>query len=75
MGMGFEHWLLVIVVFLLLFGSNKIPQLMRGLGAGVKEFKKGMNEGMPEGQDQEQKKDDPGAASKPGGSGAAQGHN
>lgn len=31
---------LVIVVVLLLFGGKKIPELMRGLGGGIKEFKK-----------------------------------
>ncbi|HXX92771.1 MAG TPA: twin-arginine translocase TatA/TatE family subunit [Planctomycetota bacterium] len=41
--------LLVVLVVVLLFGSSKIPQLMRGLGAGVNEFKKGLAEG--EGQE------------------------
>ena len=36
---------LVIAVVLLLFGGKKIPQLMRGLGSGINEFKKGMKEG------------------------------
>lgn len=35
----------LIVVILLLFGGTKIPQLMRGLGRGVGEFKKGIEEG------------------------------
>ncbi|MBQ3730200.1 MAG: twin-arginine translocase TatA/TatE family subunit [Muribaculaceae bacterium] len=34
----------IIVVILLLFGGKKIPELMRGLGKGVKSFKQGMNE-------------------------------
>lgn len=34
----------IIAVFLLLFGGKKIPELMEGLGKGVKSFKKGMNE-------------------------------
>jgi len=37
--------LLVLGVVMLLFGSSKIPQLMRGLGSGVNEFKKGLAEG------------------------------
>ena len=37
--------LIIIVVFvLLLFGGKKIPELMRGLGKGVKSFKEGINE-------------------------------
>jgi len=41
---GVEIVILVGVV-VLLFGSAKIPQLMRGLGSGISEFKKGLKEG------------------------------
>ena len=34
----------IVLVILLLFGGKKIPELMRGLGKGVKTFKQGMNE-------------------------------
>lgn len=34
----------IVVIFLLLFGGKKIPELMRGLGKGIKSFKQGMNE-------------------------------
>jgi sec-independent protein translocase protein TatA len=40
--------LIVLLIVLLLFGSAKIPQLMRGLGSGVNEFKKGLAEGAAE---------------------------
>ncbi len=36
--------ILIVLVVLLLFGGKKIPELMNGLGKGVKEFKKGMDE-------------------------------
>ncbi len=36
--MGFKEILVIFVVILLLFGAKKIPQLMRGLGKGVREF-------------------------------------
>ena len=36
---------LIVALALLLFGGKKIPQLMRGLGSGINEFKKGMKEG------------------------------
>ena len=36
---------LIVAIVVLLFGGKKIPQLMRGLGSGVKEFKDGMKEG------------------------------
>jgi sec-independent protein translocase protein TatA len=37
--------LVILAIVLLLFGSTKIPQLMRGLGQGLHEFKKGAAEG------------------------------
>lgn len=39
-------WQIVIIVLavLILFGANKIPEFMRGLGKGVKSFKEGMND-------------------------------
>lgn len=36
---GAPQVILIIVVVLLLFGGKKIPELMRGLGSGIKEFK------------------------------------
>jgi sec-independent protein translocase protein TatA len=36
------HILLVLLIILVLFGGKKIPEVMRGLGQGVKEFKEGM---------------------------------
>ena len=42
---GNTELVLIAVVALLLFGGKKIPELMRGLGAGVKSFKDGMKEG------------------------------
>lgn len=41
---GGMEWVLIAVVILLLFGGKKIPELMRGLGKGLSEFKKGKNE-------------------------------
>ena len=37
------HWLIILVVVLILFGGRKIPELMRGLGEGVRGFKEGMH--------------------------------
>ncbi|MCK5824985.1 MAG: twin-arginine translocase TatA/TatE family subunit [Ichthyobacteriaceae bacterium] len=42
--MGGYEWILISVVVLLLFGGKKIPELMKGLGGGIKEFKKASNE-------------------------------
>ncbi len=52
---GGSEWILIILIVLLMFGGKKIPELMRGIGKGVREFKdakdqvgseieKGMNE-------------------------------
>ena len=35
---------IVLVLVLLLFGGSKIPEMMRGMGSGMREFKKGLNE-------------------------------
>ena len=56
-GLGWPELLVIVAVILLLFGSAKIPQLMRGLGSGINEFKKGIKEG--EQPDEAAKKDEP----------------
>lgn len=43
-GLGAPELMLIALVVLLLFGGAKIPELMRGLGKGVKSFKEGMKE-------------------------------
>lgn len=51
---GTQEVIIIAIVVILLFGAKKIPQLMRGVGSGIKEFKDGMKEGQKpeEGQDQ-----------------------
>lgn len=43
-----SEWIIILLVILLLFGGKKIPELMRGLGKGVKSFKEGVNEAKEE---------------------------
>jgi sec-independent protein translocase protein TatA len=43
MGLGAPELLVIVFAILLLFGGKKIPELMRGLGKGVKEFKDAQN--------------------------------
>jgi len=43
-GLGTQELIIVAVVILLLFGANKIPELMRGLGRGAGEFKAGLED-------------------------------
>ncbi len=42
-GLGTQEILVIALIILLLFGGKKIPELMKGLGKGVKSFKEGMN--------------------------------
>lgn len=44
MHIGFTEIIVIALIILLLFGGKKIPELMRGLGKGVKSFKDGMKE-------------------------------
>ena len=41
---GAPEIIFIVLIILLLFGGKKIPELMKGLGKGVKSFKEGMNE-------------------------------
>lgn len=45
MGLSPGELIIVLAVVLLLFGASKIPQLMRSMGQGLSEFKKGVKEG------------------------------
>lgn len=51
---GATEIIVVCVLVLLLFGGKKIPELMKGLGQGVRSFKTAMNEPLPEEQQREQ---------------------
>ncbi|WP_317397334.1 twin-arginine translocase TatA/TatE family subunit [Helicobacter bilis] len=42
--MSIWHWLVVLLVIVLLFGAKKIPELAKGLGSGIKTFKKEMED-------------------------------
>jgi sec-independent protein translocase protein TatA len=63
-GLGTTEIILIALVVLLLFGGKKIPELMRGIGKGVKSFKdgvKGIEEDIsePEKKEKEKEKDPP----------------
>lgn len=53
---GWPQIVLIVVVVLLLFGGRKIPELMRGLGSGLKEFKNASKEGEDEPKSDDEKK-------------------
>ena len=43
-GLGYQELLIILVIVLILFGANRLPDLARSLGSSVKEFKKGVTE-------------------------------
>ena len=47
-GLGYQELLIILVIVLVLFGANRLPELARSLGSSVKEFKKGVNEASKE---------------------------
>lgn len=54
-GLGTTEIILIVLLVLLFFGAAKIPQLMRGLGRGVKEFKDAVNGEVAEEEKNEEK--------------------
>ena len=56
-GLGMQEILIIAFVVLLLFGGKKIPELMKGLGKGVKSFKEGMNEVTDVTKDEDKKEE------------------
>lgn len=50
---GAPELIIIVLIVLLIFGGKKIPELMKGLGKGVKTFKQGLNE-----EDEDEKKDE-----------------
>lgn len=56
LGLGGSELLVIMLVVLLLFGGKKIPELMRGLGKGVRSFKDGMKEVTTDDEDEKSTK-------------------
>ena len=51
MRIGGQEWLIVLLIVLLIFGARKLPELARSLGSSAKEFRKGIEEGSREDDD------------------------
>lgn len=47
MALSWQHLLIVGIIILVFFGGRKIPEMMRGLGSGIKEFKDAVKEDEP----------------------------
>ena len=54
LSLSWQHMLIAAVVLLLLFGGKKIPELMRGVGSGIKEFKDAVKEDEKKPEDKSQ---------------------
>lgn len=59
MEFSFPHLLMALMVFVLLFGAKKIPEIAGSMGKGIKEFKKGMNEALDDSSGQSRTADAP----------------
>jgi len=46
-GLGYQELMIILVIVLLLFGAQKLPELARGLGKSISEFKKGQSDDEP----------------------------
>ncbi|MFP6263844.1 twin-arginine translocase TatA/TatE family subunit [Helicobacter pylori] len=46
------HWVIVLLVIVLLFGAKKIPELAKGLGSGIKNFKKAVKDDEEEAENE-----------------------
>ena len=57
-GLGTTELLIIVLVVLLLFGGKKIPELMHGMGKGVRSFKEGRNEVSDNLKMEEEKKEE-----------------
>ena len=47
-GLGMQELIIILVILLLLFGSTRLPQLAKGMGKSIREFKKGINDAEDE---------------------------
>lgn len=54
-GIGWQEIVVIVLVVLLLFGARRIPELMRSLGKGVREFKDGMKDLEKEVKDEDKR--------------------
>ena len=54
---GGPEILIILAIVILLFGGRKIPELMKGIGKGINEFKKGTKEGLKEVEEEPSTKD------------------
>lgn len=54
--LGAPELAVIALIILLMFGGSRLPKLMRGMGAGVHEFKKGLKDGEKQAEEEEEEK-------------------
>jgi sec-independent protein translocase protein TatA len=54
-GLGTQELVIIFLIVIVIFGANKIPQLGKGLGEGIKNFKNAMKAGQEEDADKKEK--------------------
>lgn len=54
-GLGWQELLLILIVLLILFGGKRLPELARGLGSGIREFKRALKEDESSSQNEKPK--------------------
>lgn len=69
-GIGIQEILVILLIVLLFYGGKKVPEMMRGLGQGVKAFKDGMNSPLPDSPTEGEEKQPTAKASSPAGEGS-----
>jgi sec-independent protein translocase protein TatA len=52
---GTQELIIILVIVVIIFGANKIPQLGKGLGEGIRNFKSSLKEGQQDSQDKSEK--------------------
>ncbi len=58
MALGGFEWVLIAIVLIMLFGAKRIPELVRGIGQGIKEFRKTSNKSIEDKTETENQKID-----------------
>ena len=56
-GLRGSEWLVILLIVILIFGANRIPEIGKSLGKGIQEFKKALKKGAEEEDEDKDKKD------------------
>jgi sec-independent protein translocase protein TatA len=46
MGLGFPELIVILIIIIMIFGANRLPEIGRGIGKGIRNFKESTREGM-----------------------------